>query len=156
MRVKPMFVSEWNEIHILQNELTQQLGVSAHNLAVSHFFVTARNTVNYGRDAEAVNTAMDALRHKIAEIRAMPRMERAALGMPKRVPYTPPPTPKVGFVEVESEVKVLGGMMALAMDGTAVQLIGCGIDQLSHEARFAMSYSRDAFVGVLKRRSGLM
>ena len=147
--------SDSQEIHALQNELTQKLGVSAHNLAVADHFVTARRAVGYGQSEEAINTAMTALRDKVAEIRAMPRMVRAGLGMPKRVNTFPKQPVTMSFEDVEGEVKTAGGMMALAMDGTAIQLIGCGMDDLSADARFAMSYSRDAFVGVLKRRSGL-
>jgi hypothetical protein len=148
--------SDSQEIHALQNELTQKLGIGANNPAVSDLLVTARRTVGYGQSEEAINTAMDALRHKIAEIRAMPRMERAALGQPRRVCTFPTQRATMSFTDVEAEVNALGGFMSLASDSTDVQLVGCRFDQLSPEARFAMRQSREAFVQCLKRASGML
>ncbi len=148
--------SDSQEIHALQNELTEKLGIGANNPAVSDLLVTARRTVGYGQSEEAINTAMTALRDKVAEIRAMPRMVRAGLGMPKRVNTFPTQRATMSFTDVEAEVKALGGFMSLASDSTDVQLVGCHFDQLSSEARFAMRQSREGFVQCLKRASGML
>lgn len=170
-----MYEAENLEIHTLQNELTQQLGVGASNPAGAlQELVDARRAVGAGNgqyqnlrqrglltveiaaeiDA-AVQPAMSALRNRIAEIRAMGRMERAGLGMPKRVPNAGPPLPKCSPENVVSEIKALGGHMMLAPDGMGVQLIGCSIDQISADGQLALKIWREFFIQHAKRASGL-
>ena len=168
-----MFQHHLAEIHALQNEMTQQLGVNVHAHEIAELLTAARRTVNsvtmeadharrwglngadpsevVARQRQAIDSVMDPLRAKVAELRQMPALARRAIGNVRRMagdglPLKPQTvTPEEAIIAVREA----GGDVYVAHDGT-IAVRGIDPDTLPSAIRLTLRVYRDTVVRLVE------